>query len=414
MESEMPRGVIQGTRLVVEVALIVSLFFLLDPMYNGNGQQRWPKLGKTKFYTKQELDVGKDWAAGTHKQSFEAKCGTATSKIYNSDACACVRTATDDKGVQKCLLNNDIPLQIGDGPGFLLIVPLAVWFMASSSARMITMYYAPSQHIHDGKNQSMFPKILRQAYIVGVLLVVLLPILLYNLTPNKDHFDGMSSAPFFLLFVIVTIVSTVLLSFDTALSTLNPMDEHVSTEDPTKNVNGYIKVNWAFYTHMLVAAPCIAVVMHILNNSFEFAALCNTALLLATIFSLDGFSHFVALYWVAVTNNDKTQTTDGTLDRDIALVKLFSWGTQGFLILLFFLTEYTKRSQTFDPNLTPPQAISAMVFIVLVLMNLAPDLVREFMDFHFFQMISFRYYGDFVLRIGVFWYIVYLLSVKAQ
>ena len=95
-------------------------------------------------------------------------------------------------------------------------------------------------------------------------------------------------------------------------------------------------------------------------------------------------------------------------------MKLFSWGTQGFLILLFFLTEYTKRSQTFDPNLTPPQAISAMVFIVLVLMNLAPDLVREFMDFHFFQMISFRYYGDFVLRIGVFWYIVYLLSVKAQ
>lgn len=415
-------GIVQMGRGVAELALIVSLFFLLGPMYNGNGLQRWPKLGKVKFYTKQELNVAEGWVAGSYKDSFITKCDPASSKIYNSAACACVRAQTTDKGVQQCLLNNDIPLQISDGPGFLLIVPLAVWFAAATSARMLCVFYSYHGHEADGDGDALgVGKMLRQGYIGGVLLVLLLPILLYNLTPNKDHFDAMSSALYFILFTLVTLVSTVLLSFETASGALNPLN----TEDPSNkegniiktpidHLQGHIYVNWAFYAHILVSAPCIAVVMHILNNTLEFGSLCNTALLLCSIFALDGFSHFVAIYWVAVTNSgDDTKVLEDT-HRAVALVKLFSWGTQAFLVLLFFITEYVKYPLTFDPTLTPPHAITAMVLIVLLLMNILPDIVREFMDFDYLNMISFRYYGDLILRIGVFWYIVYLLSVKVQ
>jgi hypothetical protein len=416
--------------MVVEFALIVSLFFLLQPMYNANGQQRWPKLGKVKFYTKQELDVGQGWTAGAYKSSFLAKCAPASSKIYNSDACACVRAKTTDKEVQQCLLHNDIPLQIGDGPGFLLIIPLAVWFMASASAQMLSPFYGFAAHEEDRKitaENNTGWKILRQGYIVGVLMVLLLPILLYNLTPNKDHFDAMSSALYFILFTVVTLVSTVVVSFETASSTLNPMHTEVGTAVPLEgtaanrvrdigdHLEGHMYLNWAFYAHMLVSAPCIAVVAHILNGNLEFSSLCNTALLLCAIFALDGFSHFVAIYWVAVINHDGPESDDKNhLNRTVALIKLFSWGTQAFLVLLFFLTEYVKYSSTADMAFTPPHAVTAMILVVLVLMNLLPDVVREFMDFDYLFMIAFRYFGDLVLRIGVFWYIAYLLSVKVQ
>jgi hypothetical protein len=416
-------GIIQLGRMVVEFALIVSLFFLLQPMYNANGQQRWPKLGKVKFYTKQELDVGQGWTAGAYKSSFLAKCAPASSKIYNSDACACVRAKTTDKEVQQCLLHNDIPLQIGDGPGFLLIIPLAVWFMASASAQMLSPFYGYPAHGEDrvitAENNTGW-KILRQGYIVGVLMVLLLPILLYNLTPNKDHFDAMSSALYFILFTVVTLVSTVVVSFETAYCTLNPMNAKVATVDGDANVfkahlEGHMYLNWAFYAHVLVSAPCIAVVAHILNENLEFSSLCNTALLLCAIFALDGFSHFVAIYWVAVINHDTgREGVDNNLNRTVALIKLFSWGTQAFLVLLFFITEYVKYSSTADMTSTPPHAVTAMILVVLVLMNLVPDVVREFMDFDYLFMIAFRYFGDLLLRIGVFWYITYLLSVKVQ
>jgi hypothetical protein len=410
------KGIVQIGRGVAEIALIVSLFFLLDPMYNGNGLQRWPKLGKVKFYTKQELNVGEGWVAGSYKASFLTKCDPSSSKIYQSEACSCVRTQTTDKGVQQCLLKHDIPLQIGDGPGFLLIVPLAIWFMAATSARMLCVFYSYSGHEDDNDGDSLgVGKMLRQGYIGGVFLVILLPILLYNLTPNKDHFDAMSSALYFILFTIVTLVSTVLLSFETASGALNPSntEKSVSPDTPIGHLQGHIYVNWAFYAHILVSAPCIAVVMHILNNTLEFGSLCNTALLLCAIFALDGFSHFVAIYWVAVIN-EKGEEPSSNIHRDVALVKLFSWGTQAFLVLLFFLTEYVKYPLTLDPELTPPHAMTAMVLLVLVLMSILPDLVREFMDYDYLNMISFRYYGDLLLRIGVFWYIVYLLSVKVQ
>jgi len=416
-------GIIQLGRLVVEFALIVSLFFLLQPLYNGNGQQRWPKLGKVKFYTKQELDVGQGWTAGSYKSSFLEKCGTGSSKIYNSDACACVRGKTTDKEVQRCLLKHNIPLQIGDGPGFLLIIPLAVWFMAAASAQMLSPFYGYAVHEEDrGMNTSNGSgwKILRQGYIVGVLMVLLLPILLYNLTPNKDHFDAMSSALYFILFTVVTLVSTVVVSFETAFNTLNSMNAEVV--DPNNNVDfgkyleGNMYLNWAFYAHILVSAPCIAVVAHILNGHLEFSSLCNTALLLCAIFALDGFSHFVAIYWVAVTNHDSVQVggkddnSKDHLHRTVALIKLFSWGTQAFLVLFFFIMEYVKAT----PDMTPPHAVTAMILIILVLMNLVPDVVREFMDFDYLFMVTFRYFGDLLLRIGVFWYITYLLSVKVQ
>ena len=408
--SQPMQGIVQFGRWALEIALLLSLFLLLNPMYNGDATQKWSYMGKAKFYSQQEIDVSKDWSKTNDRKSFLEKCD-ASEAIASTEACTCVRN--QEKSVQNCLLQHNIPVEISDAPGFLLIVPLSVWFMASTSARMLQGHYAPSGHSADTPNPVGGWKMLRQAYVGGVAMVLILPIILYAATPNKNDFDAMSSVPFFLLFVLATLGTSVLLSLKTAFEALNPMtsDEGEVSPMPFKHITGYCYVNWAFYTHLIVSAPCIAVIIHIIGDSREFSSLVNTALLLCAIFSLDAFANFCSLYWVTVVQHDNDTSKSDGVHREIALVKFFTWCTQAFLLLLFVLTHYIESP---SEDLPSPQIVSSMIVILLLLMTLLPDLLREFLDLDYLNLISFRYYGDLVLRISVFWYLAYALSVKKQ
>jgi hypothetical protein len=348
--------------------------------------------------------------------SFRTDATAACVGAATHPTCMCITNSTSLVGAKNCIVQNPRPQRYSNWNVGSVSSAMVLWFLASFATSVGTLPWINSYIIH-GDNKSngpetvfVFRRVIVGMYVVITICALTAPLIVTAIQfPNsKPHMDAVLNM---LMWSVLTVFTLAIYNYETLFEYFTWLKvehtEHAGTFGDRKKMSVH---NWILYVHLLVAAPAIAMVLHINQGWTEYHTIINTTLVISTIFAVDAFSAEMANFWTAEAKRADFETSERAkggmqsqddekakimaLHKRLGLIRLFTWVVNGVMLLLLFTLAYPLEIEH--------QKTSSALFVVMVVMFaavfLAPDLVREFTQRVAFNNIQFRLYGDFMLR----------------
>lgn len=428
-------------RVVLDVVMLVLLVVTVSGL---NANQNDPLMSlhihEVPVYLKSDLDIGKLWAAaggmtGTDTVklgAFKSSTVTACAGIVSHPMCTCVAGATAYLQAKSCLLQHPIPSQYSDWNVVGVAPALFLWFTASLATSVGTLPFISTYVSVDWGEMPGKATVLKWNRGVVITYVLLLgctlavPVLVSAILFQGDvhRWGGLFNM---LMWSGISFLCLALYNYPTFLGylswtklgvhDLNLRLMHSITHNLTVN-------NWILYVHLLIAAPAIAVVIHLTQNWAEYHTIVNTTLVLSTIFAVDAFAAEMANYWsctstvTAANTANLSEATKTTVDAAevfdttsaeissfnlrLGLIRFFAWSVNAVMFLLLFTMAYPVDVAGGDDK----NAIFLVVVVIMGAAFLVPDLVREFTSIVGFNSIQYRAFGDVLVRTATLFFVL--------
>lgn len=423
-------------RVVIDVILVILLLFVVvaNVKESSDDPRMVLQLYQVPVYLKRPVDYHTMFADATEVTTlddaakllkFQVPAAAACVGAELHPMCTCISNASYLLDAKNCLLQNPIPSQLSNWNVGSVSSALVLWFTASLATSVGTLpfitTYVSSGGVKTENTVVTWHRVVVVLYVLLTISALVLPfcVLGYEFGNSTPHMEAMGNI---LMWSLLAIASLSLYNHRTIVGYLSWTI--LDGENKGKTASGHLTMavhNFILYVHLLVAAPAIAMILHINQGWTEYHTIVNTTLVLSTIFAVDAFSAEMANFWNSKASRDEeielktlsdqqsagseipTETLQQREDRKkkasdlnmrLGLVRLFAWIVNATMLLLLFTIAY--------PLAIDHQRISSALFVVIVVMItavfLAPDLVREFTQRISFNNIQFRLYGDFALR----------------
>lgn len=329
--------------------------------------------------------------------------------------CQCVRSS--GRSAHYCLEHNMHPEFVEAWSRFDIFVSIMIWTFASCiSAFVHSSRTAKLNDItYQVPTQGWDSKIKPYPVAVVVLVIIFGMYLLFTGTVGED--GDLGGYGLMATFFLPPLVYMLLAFFwkDAIEDTENlkkPFNQGIPNQYYSTDEAKYYKEtshsHWVFTTHLLVASPFIAVILHLMTGWLDQSTLYNTIFILGALFALDGFSNEMCLLWSydVQTRQGKiyNQQTDTNVspnlpelvDRHNGILRLFVWETEAFFLVYLLTLDYGSTVHA-----KPFQHVFWVAFLSLLAGSmLLPDLIRQFTDLVSFSSIGMRRYGELLLRIA--------------
>lgn len=420
-------------RVLLDAVMLVLLVVLVANIdKNKDDETMSMRVHEVPVFLKTELDIGKLWKqasmTGTDAAklaAFKAATSGACVDIAAHPMCTCVASIdTDTLALAKsCLLKNPIPSKYSDWNIVAIAPALFLWFIASFATSVgtlpfVNMYVTTDWGIASKEQIIKWSRGVVVMYMVLVACAIGIPILVTAVLfqGGVNNWGGLLNM---FMWSGIAVIFLTIYNFQTIWDYLSWAKESNSTsiQDVTQNShtrNTSIN-NWILYVHLLIAAPAIALVVHLTQNWAEYHTVVNTTLVLSTIFAVDAFSSEMANYWSHVSTCvradprpdkegelfDNTPAVDA-LHLQLGLVRFFAWVVNAVLFLLLCTLAYPVDVAGGDEK----NAIFLVVVTVFGAAFLVPDLLREFTSLVGFNNIQFRAFGDLIVRLATLCFIL--------
>jgi len=352
--------------------------------------------------------------------------------IDSHPMCVCIMASGSMTQLKTCLLTEPMPSKYSDWNAASVSTALILWFVASLATSVGTLPFISQYNIADSEGN--FEKVLKwNRWIAwscaGLTIGSLVLPLVYNAIFFKDdplHIQSYFNLVMWSLFAVAFFYgynySTLFEYYNCYLET-----SELKFDDKDKvNFKVMTMKNFFLYLHFLVAAPAIALVLHLTQKWSEYHTIVNTTLILSTIFAVDGFSAEMSNYWRYRTSQRElhmlqTYPDETNIDAQsrkakemkehkeevsrmhtrLGLVRLFAWVVNAVMLLLLLTLAYPVEVEDQKNN----SAVFVVVVVTIAGVFLFPDLVREFTDNVAWNSIQFRLYGDLLLRCLTFFFV---------
>lgn len=385
-------------RVVCDIIAVCCLIAVQTVMNDTSITSRALDFRYMPTYVKTDLPFGETLTeAGTNVGTWNTKSDLICNSTTHS-ACGCFDTKSDMDGMKQCLVDSDINSKYSDWNTAIGPTVLWIWFLASLAASVGTLPFVNRfPAFKDTDNGVIQPPtnrhwtVVKTAYVLTVSAIFWAPIIANSAQWQKGA-DG--SLAYLYTLSACSLVFMLAVNRHTFFSYLTHGLDNETTAHQDKSTN------WIVYTHLLVAAPAMAMVLHMSQEWMEYHMILNTTAVLCIIFAVDGFSIAMVDFW-ARRNETAPSEPGSDLHKNMGLLRLFAWLIVGVLMLLLFVIPY--------PTMQNQHAMHSALFIsfiiILAVAFLAPDLIREFTDIISFNSIQFRMYGDFVLRLVTLFFV---------
>ena len=428
--------------------LVIFVFAYAPRRYEANGNHF--RSHQVPIYVKNDFSLASlyDNAIRDHttdsdrvqafKTSITAMC-TATvpdATVVTIDShpmCVCVLGSTTMPQLKTCLLTEPMPSIYADWNIASVSTALILWFMASLATSVGTLPFISQYNIstEDGQYGSVkkWNKYIVISYGLLTICALFVP-LIYNLVFFKGDQLHVQSYWNLIMWSLIAIFFFYIYNRSTLYEYVYCFMEKNDTPTEIKKEKVNFKIstlkNFLLYLHFLVAAPAIAVVLHLTQKWSEYHTIVNTTLILSTIFAVDGFSAEMSNYWnyrtsqrekhflesfrreVSEEENQVQFKRQQVHKKDTArmhtrlgIIRLFAWVVNAVMLLLLLTLAYPVEVEDQKHN----SAIFVVVVVTISGVFLFPDLIREFTDNIAWNSIQFRLYGDLLLRCLTFFFV---------
>ena len=364
-------------------------------------------------------------------ERFQADVRAACSfNITDHPMCVCIETARTQRVVKNCLLQHPIPSTYSDWTIGVVTSALLIWFMSSFATSVGTLPSISAYIDFDGNDSTIvvWSRWSRGVYSIVTLFTFILPPLIHY-TQFGDIWSmlmwGMIASVSMGAYNCKTLVGYLAFSRIAAPGVedqstgpgVNPKPDAVAQDEHRTNDHSVCMMtlhNFILYVHLLIAAPAIAMVLHLTQQWTEYHTIINTTLVFSTLFAVDGLSAEMANYWshhatkqnidIFYEGPDNTNENQQAIDMhtQLGLIRLFTFLVNAVMLLLLMTLSYPDSIGNQNSN----SAIFVVVVLAFAAVFLLPDLVRELTDRVSFNSIQFRLYGDFVLRVVVLFFVL--------
>ena len=419
------------------------------------------------IYLKTDISLGPMWTEslkapeGTELADFKERVRGACQNrsiefstgptLEEHPMCVCILAAVDEKETKNCMLKNPIPSESHNWTLTSFSSAAALWFLASLAMSVGTLPYVrtymawsfPADSTQAaGPGASASPQktlvykhhdVLVYIFIFIDLCMIAVPLIVTGIQfpQNQPHIMSVLQMLMWGLIGLVSVGAynwTTLTGFITFHATETTGEGDRTNYADRKHMSSK---NWIVYSHLLVSAPAIAVILHLTQQWMEYHTIINTTLIFSAIFAVDGFSHEMANYWLdqtyvsakamhegpagpqemphssALAGLQDTHQADSAatpvtaqevnvkgMHTSLGMIRLFSIAVNAVLLLLLYTLAYPLTVEEDKPA----SPIFVIVVIVYTGIFLLPDLAREFTHMVSFSAIEFRQYGDFFVR----------------
>lgn len=357
------------------------------------------------------------------KEAVKKTCNVQQG-AHTHPMCECIAGASETQvSVKNCLMQHPHPSVYTDWNIGAVTAALFLWFLASLATSVGTLPMI-NTYIHwDPSNNTNSSIVVWNRPVVGAYILLTVIALILPIIFAAIQFGGsvahINSVLNMLMWSVLSILGVGVFNFQTMVGYITYMVHPEQEKELVEMFTDQYRMslhNCITYVHLLVAAPAIAMVLHLTQQWTEYHTIVNTTLIFSTIFAVDGFAAEMANNWAhhaAETNHiifGKTPTDAQVTELQkqavekhtrLGLLRLFAWIVNAVMLLLLITLAY--------PMEVGGQHTSSAIFIVIAVVFaaifLAPDLVREFTDYVSFNSIQFRLYGDFLLRALTLWFV---------
>ena len=434
-------------------ALIIFVFAFAPSRHEASGN--FFRSHQVPIYTKNDFDMrtlydnaerdNSDDAAKIQafKTSITAMCtapvpDATVVTIDSHPMCVCILGSTALSQMRTCLLTEPMPSKYSDWNVASVSTALILWFLASLATSIGTLPFISRYNVTtiDGTYDTIhkWNKWIVISCAALTLLALSVP-LFYSLIFFESDPLHVQSYFNLAMWSFISIAFCYVYNYKTVMVYWHCFKEGFeSAEDNDEKVHFKITTikNFFLYLHFLVAAPAIAMVLHLTQKWAEYHTIVNTTVILSTIFAVDGFAAEMSNYWNYRTSqrekhfiknypekdNDGTEVaTASNAARDklkadhkadtarmhtrLGLIRLFAWVVNAVMLLLLLTLAYPVEVEGQKHN----SAIFVVVVVTISGVFLFPDLIREFTDNIAWNSIQFRLYGDLLLRCLTFFFV---------